>query len=78
MSSGTLNKDDVYILDKVHGVYMWIGGEASRFKIAKALDLAAKIKMEHGCAIPVQVIGMPIFIYFYFDTLCLSCIYIYI
>jgi hypothetical protein len=57
LSNASLNKDDVYVLDKVQGVYMWIGGEASRLKIAKALDLAARMKMEHGCPIPVQVLG---------------------
>lgn len=57
MSNASLNKDDVYVLDKVAGVYMWVGAEASRLKIAKALDLASKMKMEHGCAIPVQVLG---------------------
>lgn len=37
---------------------MWIGASASRIKTAKALDLASKMKTEHGCQIPVQVLGM--------------------
>lgn len=37
---------------------MWIGSGATRIKTAKALDLASKMKTEHGCAVPVQVLGM--------------------
>lgn len=48
----------MYILDTVAEVYMWIGSGATRIKTAKALDLASKMKTEHGCAVPVQVLGM--------------------
>lgn len=35
---------------------MWIGSAASRMKRAKALELASKLKTEHGCLVPVQVL----------------------
>lgn len=68
VSSDSLNRGDVFILDCGLKIFQWNGNTSSRTERAKALDVTRQIKdEERGGKAKVIIIGLNLFFYLFIE-----------